>query len=165
MALELQQHNPATAPEYDFNTIKSSLAFVEAESKNSIVVLPKENELFLDIDDLAGRNTFLRNKTKFSMHVATIEDYTETTSRGGNTHIVVKLGHNIDPQQRIIYQVLLGSDRIREMLSWIRLINEDPNPTLFFETKNAGLLTEGQPNDAPNESAALGNEDAAHRFE
>ena len=132
---------------YSFDKIKSSNAFLEAESKNCIIVLPERNQLFIDIDDEAGALTYTRNITKFQEHIAKIivgSKFIKSKSGGEyNFHYTVNLDRNVARRERILFQLLLGSDRVRETLSYIRLINKDPNPTLFFE-KKPDMLTAGE---------------------
>lgn len=141
--IEIKSHGNTTPAEYDFETIKSSKAFLEADSKNCVVVLPAPNQLFIDIDDEAGARAYCRNIGKFEQHVAKVVEYTFKPSKSGarwNFHYVLTLADEFKPLERILFQVLLGSDRTRETLSYIRYLNGDPHPTLFFEKKNAGEL-------------------------
>lgn len=132
---------------YSFDKIKSSNAFLEAESKNCTIVLPERNQLLIDIDDEAGELAYTRNITKFQEHIAKIGDKgrfaPSKSGELGHYHYTLNLERNVTPLKRILFQLMLGSDRTRETLSYIRLINEDPNPTLFFE-KKPDMLTAGE---------------------
>jgi len=59
--------------------------------------------------------------------------------------VVVTLERNVEPMERILIQAFLGSDLKREALSWVRIVNNDPNPTLFFEKKPLQLAGEVEP--------------------
>jgi hypothetical protein len=122
---------------YDFEDIKSANAYAEAEANGCIVKLPSDDELFIDIDDQASKNQFSMNIGKVEEQMGEIV-INEAPSPSGNPerqHITVKLSRKVEPMERILLQALLGSDLKREALSWIRLVNNDPNPTLFYEKK------------------------------
>lgn len=125
---------------YDFHTIRSAKAFEEAKEEGNIVVLPETNQLLIDIDSPEAEAVYNKNKPKFDMHVAGIISEERRPSRNGNTHIYVTLDRDIDERERILYQLFLGSDQTRELLSYIRVINDDKNPTLFIEKKPVLLL-------------------------
>lgn len=137
----------STNPEYDFETIKSENAFRNADAKGCVVVLPNPGELLIDIDSEEGANTYVRNSGKFEDHVAQIIDGKFVKSQSGgqwNYHYTIILNRDVTPLERILFQLMLGSDRTRETLSYIRLLNNDPHPTLFFEKKPKGLLGTGE---------------------
>lgn len=124
----------AVPQNYDFAAVRSSIALAQAASKNCKVVEPKTNELFVDIDDVNGKGWFNQNIRKVESEIGCT--YVEMPSPSGeehHQHIVVTLNRDVTPLERILLQTCLGSDRKREMLSWIRFINDDPIPTLFFE--------------------------------
>jgi hypothetical protein len=125
--------DPDEERKYDFWTIKSEHAFDDAKKAGNIVVLPEDNQLLIDIDTPEAEAVYNKNLPKFQMHVAEVINEERKTSRNGNTHIYVTLDRNIDPSERILFQLFLGSDQTRELLSHVRVLNEDPNPTLFIE--------------------------------
>jgi len=127
---------------YDFWTIRSEKAFKEARNLNQIVVLPEDRQLLIDIDSPEAEAVYNKNKPKFQTHIANIVKEERKTSRNGNTHIYVTLDLDFDARERILYQLFLGSDQTRELLSYVRWINEDPHPTLFIE-KPTLLLGDG----------------------
>jgi hypothetical protein len=119
---------------YDFDCIKSERAFNDARLNGEIVVLPAKDELQLDIDNAEDYDVYLSNIERFHEHLFTVISAKEAPSRSGKgKHITIKLENEISPEQRILYQLLLGSDRVREMLSYVRFLNDDLNPTLFVE--------------------------------
>ncbi len=119
--------------DYDFWTIKSEHAFKEAGNHGYVVVLPEENQLLIDIDSPEALAVYEKNLPKFQMHVAVVLNEERKASRNGNTHIYVTLDRNVDTAERVMFQAFLGSDQTRELLSYVRIINDDPNPTLFIE--------------------------------
>ena len=123
---------------YDFETIKSEWAQKNAKQLGLDIVLPYPNQLQLDIDSEADYETFTKNLAKFRLHVGSVTIYEDLPSKSGEPgkrHITLRFERDLNPLDRILYQLFLGSDRTRELLSYIRYINNDPNPTLFFEKK------------------------------
>jgi hypothetical protein len=55
--------------------------------------------------------------------------YNSTTK--DHYHIIVEMPFEMDNEQRIIWQLLLGSDPVRELLSMFRILNNDPFPSLL----------------------------------
>ena len=123
---------------YDFKDIASANAYVEAEVNGCTVRVPNANELFVDIDDEQSKTQFYMNIGKVKEHMGVI-DIQWIASRSGKperNHIVVTLQRDVTAMERIAMQSFLGSDLKREALSWVRLVNNDPNPTLFYEKKS-----------------------------
>ena len=130
---------------YEFKDITSANAYSEAEANNCVVKVPSPTELFIDIDDALGAQWFHLNIGKVVEHVGldgSPEWSTSPSGQQGHSHIVVKLRREVTPMERILIQAFLGSDLKREALSWVRLVNDDPNPTLFYEKKPLQLVGE-----------------------
>jgi hypothetical protein len=135
--------------EYDFETIKSANAFAYAKAKGFQVVTPEDDELQLDIDGPEALAVYHKNKLKFEMHIGKILNETIVPSRSGDpdkVHITLKAEaiRCHDVCERIAMQAFLGSDPTRELLSYIRWVNDDPNPTLFYEKAEQKLLGTGE---------------------
>ena len=101
------------------------------------LVIPKPNELFIDLDD---ENEWPHLHAMLgvlaSNGVAFAEPMRTTTSPGGNTHVYLTLDRDVDPVTRIALQACCGSGRRRELLSLLRiLLNLKREPTVFFETQ------------------------------
>ncbi|MCA9560694.1 MAG: hypothetical protein KC583_19235 [Myxococcales bacterium] len=108
------------------------------------VVIPTEHELFVDIDDesdllVLDSQIETLNRNLAGQWVdpgakpAAIRTRT-TRSRGGNCHAVVLMPFAVTPLERVLLQAALGSDRRRELLSYLRIkFATDRPPTLFFE--------------------------------
>jgi len=122
---------------YDFKDITSANAYAEAEAKGSVVKMPLPDELFIDIDDAEGSCWFSLNIGKVNEQYGIINIKWGGSPSGlpNHNHVVVKLRREVTPMERILLQAVLGSDLKREALSWVRLVNNDPNPTLFYEKK------------------------------
>ena len=146
--LEVTMKEPMTEAEeiyYDFKTIDSRFAEDFAKGHGLEIMYPADNELFLDIDSPEALAVFTKNRPKFELHIAKIISEYQTVSKSGapgKSHITLRLDRAVTHEERIIFQSFLGSDQTREVLSYIRLINGDPNPTLFYEKKPQLLLSE-----------------------
>ncbi len=98
---------------------------------------PKENELFLDIDSEEDFTRFLELFTVLIQNSAPGHNYDAWPSKSGlpKRHVVVTLPHPVvNEMGRVTLQAILGSDRKRELLSWLAITKDlNPEPTLFFE--------------------------------
>jgi hypothetical protein len=93
---------------------------------------PERDELFVDIDNAESLKSF---HECLALLGDLVLGYTRTPSNGGGDHwhIRVKLWREVDDDaERIALQALLGSDRKREMLSWITK-GANAKVTCFFE--------------------------------
>jgi hypothetical protein len=109
-------------------------AVVSAKAKGCIVVVPKPDKLFIDIDDAAGLATFNANLERVREIVPfTYRRRSSPSGAQGRYHILAKLSRAVGLTERILLQALLGSDLTREALSWQRADRGDPVPTPFFE--------------------------------
>ena len=59
--------------------------------------------------------------------------FRETTSPGGNTHVYLNFDTPLDIHTRIILQLYLGSDPIRELLNLKRVLAGTPKPIILYE--------------------------------
>jgi|SRR6185312_8516346 len=108
----------------------------DAEKKGRVVVKPRARELFLDIDSAEAWEFFLERVAKLREHVPlTYVVRPSPSGKPGRQHVVVTLERAVSPIERIALQAVLGSDLMRELLSYIRYARNDEAPTLFFETK------------------------------
>lgn len=105
-----------------------------AEENGLDVLLPKPNQLFIDLDDPYDRQVFEQNRDLIDDSYG-ISEFMVTTSRSGGKHLTVNLMQDITPLERVALQAVLGSDRRREAHSLRRLLQGEKNPTLFFEKK------------------------------
>lgn len=116
------------------------------------VVLPRDDELQIDIDNLEALAVFQGNYTRLreywhhrwaggcEMTCEVVPSKTE-----GHFHITVRLPTEIDDQERIMLQALLGSDPVRELLSLVRIwAGLERPPTCFFEPREKLLPAAAQ---------------------
>ena len=113
----------------DADTIESARA--KASVLGRVVVFPKSNELFIDIDTPTAMLKFVRGVARLSGVTYLVRP--SPSGRPGRHHVVVTMPHQVTPMERIALQAMLGSDSVREMLSWMRIQRGIDEPTLFFE--------------------------------
>lgn len=108
-----------------------------AASMGLVCMLPDSTEIQLDFDsevDASAKVIAVLAQNGWSV-VSTLS----TKSKGGNTHLYIKLDVTLGPLQRICLQACLGSDPVREVLSMIRLNGGSNAPTALFETPAQAL--------------------------
>jgi hypothetical protein len=114
--------------------------FEIAREKSWRVVIPEPNELQLDYD--VPEEAEMVVKTVDAQRIIDrlngaglgLKIVKTTRSPGGNHHVYVQSDVNLDPMARIIIQLLLGSDPMREMLSFLRIhTGAKRPPTLLYE--------------------------------
>ena len=115
----------------------SDLAFEQAKKNGWDVALPKNNQLFVDIDNTQDLVRFYKLRDTLLQNWGILSTTINPSKSGipDRMHIVVNLAEQIDPITRIALQACMGSDRTREILSLVRVKTGDPHPTLFMEKK------------------------------
>ena len=114
-----------------------------AKDKGLEILLPKSNELFIDLDSNADFNLFKELLEIFKQY-EDVENHTFTnSSRPGHRHAIVRLNRTVTEFERIAFQAMLGSDRKREVLGYARIKSGEPHPTLFFEKPAAQTTKSG----------------------
>lgn len=104
-----------------------------ALQKNLIIVLPKANELFIDIDNSASLALFFKNLPIIGQLVKCIMRSPSPSCKPNHEHITVTLTRDLkNSAERIMFQSLLGSDLVHEALSWRQLERGSQNPTVFL---------------------------------
>ena len=130
--IEVTQHESGSLVYND----RPGIAYGEAHGFR--VVSPLENELFIDIDSEEQMKIFTSRLTERVRKEIGVVEWTANPSKSGlpKRHITVTLDKGWLPLERVFLQLYLGSDPTREYLSLFRIINGDPEPTLFFEKKD-----------------------------
>lgn len=125
--------------EYNFDLLASEIA----ESKGLIVVMPKPNQLQIDIDSDEQYAEFhrrlecfvrtYRDEQLFDMRDFGYEEH-ESSSGLPKRHITLTFwNHEFTEQERILYQAALGDDVLRVFLNTKRLHFGVPSPSRLFE--------------------------------
>lgn len=116
--------------------LRAEDAIAWAAQNNLIVVLPKPNQLLIDIDDKYDRAQFVVNYDLIDSLLG-VESHVETPSRSGKpgkSHIIVNLKTDVTPTERVAWQAILGGDRRACAHSMRRIKLGEENPVLLFET-------------------------------
>jgi len=118
-------------------------AAVEAATMKGLVLkFPAADELFVDIDSNEDFEVFEKHVARLGafVPVSSIE-ITPSNSAGERRHAVVKLGRDVvSDSERVLLQAVLGSDRMRELLSWARIQSGlREHPTVFFERPESAV--------------------------
>lgn len=132
---EVINYGGNTATEYyDLRNPNSERAILEAEDLGLDVVFPKSNELQLDIDTEEDFQQFLKLQDIVVYHFG-LSCVQVTPSRSGlpKRHVTLTTTQSWTDTERILVQACLGSDRTRELLSYLQVLQGDPHPVLFLE--------------------------------
>ncbi len=107
-----------------------------AISRGLLVVTPRDNQLFLDLDTQEQVSRFM-NMYQLLGKFGMFKSYSATYSRSGppHKHIVVELTQDLSPVHRTALQAILGSDPLREFHNIRRDLDGDIEPIMFFEEK------------------------------
>jgi hypothetical protein len=111
----------------------------EAKERGLVVVLPGDDELFVDIDNADDYTALGTGLLAFSQNGVEIHITKEVRSESGGAHrhVYLKVPDKLlpmSPTERVLLQACLGSDRTREVLSFLRLKWKKDRPaTVFFE--------------------------------
>jgi hypothetical protein len=109
----------------------------EAREKGCVVVYPGPNDLFVDIDSEDDLDFFHEAIVRLRRYFPGGDILVNVTpsKSPGRYHATVTIPRPVkDAAERILLQAVLGSDRVRELLSWARLeTGATPHPTVFFE--------------------------------
>lgn len=116
---------------------KSSMQFEDtvaaaADAKMAIKI-PKDNELFLDLDTKPDYLHFLEIIGK----LPDVKGWVKSPSKSGypKCHVVVTMYRPVTSSERILLQACLGSDRLHELLSYLASRQGNSSPTVFFEKR------------------------------
>jgi len=116
-------------------------ALAVAKEKGCVIVAPKPNELFIDIDEEEQLDVF-KGQIKRVIEVfgkrVSWNQRSSPSGLPGRYHIVVTLPVEVTAVERIALQACLGSDLVREILSWARMRLGHDLPTCFFEKDPGG---------------------------
>lgn len=94
----------------------------------------RENQLQIDLDQVGLTEFHKRLAVVEGTGEVTVVDVTQVPSKTvGHWHITVMLKDELPLTERLFLQVCLGSDPMRELLSWSRARRHDPVPVLFIE--------------------------------
>lgn len=122
--------------------------YIDRMNANGFFVkLPNTDELFIDIDSDEMYELFKDRlqQLRFCLRVrnenALIKS-TESPSKSGlpRRHIVLTspLFGTLSIETKLVFQIFLGSDPVKEILSAFRFLDGDSDPCIFIEKKTRG---------------------------
>ncbi len=110
-----------------------------AAANGCIVVTPEPNEVFVDIDDARSFDVFNRH-IEILKELGIVASFKVGDSPSGKPerkHITVTLTEPVSgDEQRVLFQALLGSDLLREILNWKRIRLGITPVSVFFEKES-----------------------------
>lgn len=122
---------------YELAPATETLAARRAAGDAREIVEPADDELFIDFDGVADGSDDDRLQDALVLlqrNGEQVEIIRETPSRTpGHRHIVLRMGRDLTPLERVALQACLGSDRKRELLAVLRVWNAVSPVTCFFE--------------------------------
>jgi hypothetical protein len=112
------------------------------------IVVPGKNEILIDIDQPKIPDSFFE-QLEIMQQFYSFESYTYWRSRGGNTHVILRLSENqpvlpidLTPEKRILFALLFGSDPKRAALGLKDLFTGRFRPEYLFRPNIADTFTE-----------------------
>jgi len=110
-----------------------------AEELGLVCVTPQPNELFIDVDSEESYQRYIKASQCLSSNNFQVDLVRATPSKSGGPHMHIVLRvtatYSLTDMERILLQACLGSDPIREILSYLRIKYGSPYPpTTFFES-------------------------------
>lgn len=109
----------------------------KAAAKGLQCILPHPSMLFIDIDDAESRVRLSKALVTLQTTHPEIRIVREGPSQSGapgRCHVVVDIGRPVVSElERVALQAILGSDPVREALSWMHLQQGTTNVSRFFE--------------------------------
>lgn len=107
--------------------------FADAEKRGFTIVRPGADELLLDLDRPIDVAFMVDTLAILKDNGFPFEETKRIVSKSGHLHVYLKAPRAVTPLERLALQAMLGSDRKRELLGFLRIENEVPDPTVFFE--------------------------------
>ena len=101
------------------------------------VIFSDKYTLLIDIDDDEHLAMFNARIDRIKQEITDIEsiEYYTSTSGEPHKHIIIKMKDECDVLRRLFLQIFLGSDPVREYLSYLRHERGDKFPSLLLRKK------------------------------
>lgn len=111
-----------------------------AKELNADLVVPAENHLLVDLDSETAKDLFWRRYSELSgRYPLKVETY--KSKSGTHDHAIVTLPMDLPIKERLLLQALMGSDLTREWLSYLRVLDGTPNPSVLFRPRGGPSAT------------------------
>ena len=108
----------------------------EALANGWQVIVPKDNELILDIDTEEQISNSIEAMQSFDDLISFSATYPSKSGEPNHYHVYITLYSPLSIIERIAFQAILGSDRLRELNAFRRYMLKDPEPILAFESED-----------------------------
>lgn len=109
-----------------------------ASERGCWIAYPEPNELFVDIDTMESFGVMHANIGSLGELVLSKNWSPSPSRKAGRYHVRVTLSRPVkDQYERIMLQLLLGSDPAREAIAFKRANSGVDHPTCFFEKVTA----------------------------
>mgnify|MGYP001616205424 FL=1 len=108
-----------------------------AVKDNCDIVLPDDDDLFVALDSAQDVYVMEALLPLFKDQGYPITRVKTTRSKSGNKHAYLKAPGRLTELERLCLQAILGSDRKREALGFLRVIRGEAPVTVFFERKES----------------------------
>lgn len=119
----------------DYGNVSSQNLIDAAQGLECEIFYPSDAQLTLDLDNEKDFQYFMKQYSRWKYYFG-FASYEILKSRHGNKHVIIALKNPItDIKERLLLQALLGSDRIREALSFLRIKRNDPHPSILLRPK------------------------------
>lgn len=105
------------------------------------VVFPDEYQVFLDLDQAQDQYVMEALLPLFKERGFPLKVEKVTRSKNGGKHVYLRATQPLGPERRLLIQAILGSDRKREALGFLRLVNNEEYTSCFFEVPGAPTET------------------------
>jgi hypothetical protein len=110
--------------------------FQDARDLGMNVVVPEPNQVFIDLDCIHDQMVMEALLPIFNVNGFPLVIQKTTRSKNGGKHVYLAAPIDITPLQRVALQAILGSDRKREALGFLRVLSGDME-SAFFEKKDS----------------------------
>ena len=117
--------------------LRTGELYLKAEELNCDMIIADDYTLLLDIDngDMGLQDFKALYYTAVSNGILPGNGYETWPSRSKGWHVRITLTTPLCVEERIGLQSMLGSDRIRDLLSLARIRNNIENPIVLFRPK------------------------------
>ena len=108
-----------------------------AAKDNYDIILPADDDIFVDLGSAQDVYVMEAILALFKDQGYPIIHTKTTRSKSGNKHAYLKAPGPLTELERLLLQAILGSNREREALGFLRVIRGESPVTVFFEKKES----------------------------
>lgn len=114
------------------NSFEDSVVY--AKTLGCVLKVPKENQVFVDIDSGEAFDEY-RTRLLWLLTQIAIKEVSVTPSKSSwpHCHVILETNFALTDAERIVFQVLLGGCADANLCSFRNLLLKDEHPVRFFE--------------------------------